>query len=885
MTYTQTSLWEYSLGARPTDSHGDHRRMLREAYESLRDRTKNLVESISGDLRQFTVHDITHLDALWGLASEISGPQYDLTPTEGFVLGGAILLHDAGMSLAAYPSGASEIERSPRWQSLIQRNAENPSNPTVIEKQTAMQEFLRLEHSSRAIDLPKLEWRTPTGTSYFLIDNPDIRQKFGQFIGEVAASHWWPHDQVGQRLNRIIPAPPPFPMTWHIDLLKVAGLLRVSDAAHIDERRAPGFTWALRASQMCDESKQHWLFQNRLTQPERRGDALHYNSTSYFDVEAADAWWLAFDAIRVIDRELHKTDVLLADLRGDNHRFAAKRVANVENPTTALNLIPVKGWIPLDTSIKVSNIPRLIRSLGGQALYGDRPLVAVRELIQNAIDAIRSRSAVQPDNRSIFQIKVMLGEEENRKFLEVSDYGTGMSTEIISERLLDFGGTGWELDPIFTEYPGLDPRKIKSIGKFGIGFFSVFLLGDQIELRTRRFDKGFEDTLVLLFARGLNKRPMLRVARPEERLQEGGTVIRVWLNRPLSFDRTGLPHSGERESAFLGFLRKQFPTLEIPLHVTENSNYNILDHSDWAEISGEALLERVSDQDMLPQPFKALSLNMRILRSEAGELLGRMFVGPFFRRRKERPPHGLVTCRGVSAGWITGLYGVFEGEIMHASRFSAFPRLEIIGFRKWLEEQAQLLCQTDISDELKIEAAKVIQVFGANLGALKVAESSQGAMSYEEIEAFVASRDEVIVMDEVYRSSILRQHPTSILESNVILTDSGIPGIFQGQQGSDDDISHWLYGKLFEDGREFADLTLEALVLKAIREKWELDGSLVTEYNRIEDGVDPYTALYSVAKTQDGSVVQERAKLYFKGMSFADLPRIREKAAQDRDVE
>jgi hypothetical protein len=101
--------------------------------------------------------------------------------------------------------------------------------------------------------------------------------------------------------------------------------------------------------------------------------------------------------------------------------------------------------------------------------------------------------------------------------LEVSDFGIGMSKEIISERLLDFGGSGWGLDPIFGEYPGLDPRKVKSIGKFGIGFFSVFMLGDRVEIRTRRFDKAFEDTLVLTFTRGLNKRPMLRTARPEER--------------------------------------------------------------------------------------------------------------------------------------------------------------------------------------------------------------------------------------------------------------------------------------------------------------------------------------------------------------------------------
>ena len=93
----------------------------------------------------------------------------------------------------------------------------------------------------------------------------------------------------------------------------------------------------------------HWTFQNRLTQPERRGDALYYSSTSDFDLIEAEAWWLAFDTLQGTDDELRRTDVLLADTRAQTHRFAAKRVANVESARTAVSSIQVRAWIPIDT--------------------------------------------------------------------------------------------------------------------------------------------------------------------------------------------------------------------------------------------------------------------------------------------------------------------------------------------------------------------------------------------------------------------------------------------------------------------------------------------------------------------------------------------------------
>src|SRR3546814_20791640 len=60
-----------------------------------------------------TVHDVTHLDALWDTASLVADGAVTVNPAEAFVLGARILLHDAAMSLGAYPNGlADEIGRA-----------------------------------------------------------------------------------------------------------------------------------------------------------------------------------------------------------------------------------------------------------------------------------------------------------------------------------------------------------------------------------------------------------------------------------------------------------------------------------------------------------------------------------------------------------------------------------------------------------------------------------------------------------------------------------------------------------------------------------------------------------------------------------------------------
>jgi hypothetical protein len=744
----------------------------------MRERAKTLVGEISSDMRDYTVHDITHLDALWGIASEIVGPDYRLSPTEAFVLGGGFLMHDAGMCLAAYPGGMKDIEKSRNWDAVLRRSAADPKNPSKAELETALCAFLRIEHAQKARDLPQAFWESPTGGApWTLIEDGELRQKFGQFIGEVAASHWWNHSKLAQELNRTIPAPPPFPTNWSLDLLKVACILRVADAAHIDERRAPGFLWALRSRAINGLSNRHWLFQNRLTQPERRNDAIHYSSTSDFKESEAEAWWLAYDTLRMIDGELRQTDVVLADLRSEHYRLAARRVANIETPSIATKEIGVAGWIPIDSNVKISDVAGLIKKLGGKALYGEEPLVPIRELVQNAVDAINLRWAAQPTlDKNLRKIVLHFERSGDKIYVSVMDNGIGMTENIISQNLLDFGRNGWSEDPALDESAIDDAAKFKTIGKYGIGFFSVFMLGEKVEVISRRYDASLDKTLKLSFNGGLATRPLLSYADRGQAFSDAGTKIRICVEEPQPL-LAALDVATKGLKGLRLAIGRLFPALEIPLTIRLDSKEELVRGATWATEAPGKLVARCNGMDALPQEIRPDVSNLRSLFDAKKQLVGRLSIVPRwqFSVRSGGKVEGIVMTSGVAVSSLTGIIGLIEGEVTRAARDVAIPSYcDQKVLADWLAEQSYLLEKLNLDVETQLDCASTIRSLGGDTRDLKICETSMGWLSKVELANFIAVRDSVLVVQDAAISNLRRIHKSFSLNDNVISVDTGL---------------------------------------------------------------------------------------------------------------
>jgi hypothetical protein len=98
------------------------------------------------------------------MAGLITGEDYPVNPLEGFLLGGAILLHDLANSLAAFPDGVDGL-KGPEWDDALvshfmaangrRPSADEAANPSPAIRDAVIFERLRQVHAAAAVRLAK----------------------------------------------------------------------------------------------------------------------------------------------------------------------------------------------------------------------------------------------------------------------------------------------------------------------------------------------------------------------------------------------------------------------------------------------------------------------------------------------------------------------------------------------------------------------------------------------------------------------------------------------------------------------------------------------------------------------------------------------------------
>ncbi|GEM_PF-1213309 len=662
--YARTAAWS-SLAERPNDGHELPRKRLREGLEALLEVGATLVG------------EPEDLDPLWELVDHVAGDALELTPCEAYVLGGALLTHELCAALVAYPGGREELRRHTRWQDSVaqlmrRERLDSRSGAEVPEAIAAEADrrTLRALREQRAGELPKQEG--------FSIDE-GLRASFAESIAQVASSLWWPAGALRERLGRRGP-PGGYPSAWTVDLLRLAGLLQAVDAAHIQ-----GWT--------VGRDEGSGLLVSRMQQVLREGDQLQFGAAEPFAADEAPAWWATVEALRQVDAELRSVDALFQAT--ERPRLAARRVAAVDDLRALQRLLPVQGWEPVDTRVRVSDIPRLIERLGGRALYGHNSDAPLRELIQNAADAIRARRVHEDRSDKWGRIDVARGRDERGQWLEVRDDGVGMSRALLTGPLLDFGVSYWASELSCEEFPGLYAAGFRSVGEFGIGFFSIFMLGPKVEVRTRSC-RGAQ-TLVLEFERGLANPPLLREARAEERLVDPGTSVRVWLEASES------PLFYGSQSTLVTKCQRLCPTLDVDLYVREADDLEsrrVLAAGDWLELPpgtflqrlagpGEDLEETLTRGSILDDDFelaRVLALMEPLEDPRTGEIVGRACLRPPWFEKAG----GLLVNRGLRLDWSEAdvpFLGVLEGTPSKAARDEGRLSVDPALLQSWYEAQ------------------------------------------------------------------------------------------------------------------------------------------------------------------------------------------------------
>ena len=128
------------------------------------------------------------------------------------------------------------------------------------------------------------------------------------------------------------------------------------------------------------------------------------------------------------------------------------------------------------------------------SLYSNKEIF-LRELISNASDAadkLRFESLSEPtllDDDPELEIVIRIDKEAGT--LSVSDNGIGMSRDELVTNLGTIARSGTA--EFLGQMTGDEKKDARLIGQFGVGFYSAFIVADQVEVLTRKAGQGADD--------------------------------------------------------------------------------------------------------------------------------------------------------------------------------------------------------------------------------------------------------------------------------------------------------------------------------------------------------------------------------------------------------
>lgn len=140
-----------------------------------------------------------------------------------------------------------------------------------------------------------------------------------------------------------------------------------------------------------------------------------------------------------------------------------------------------KGTISVDTQ----NIFPIIKKW----LYSDKDIF-LREVVSNGCDAVTKLKKLTAMGKAEadgdYEISVVLDKEN--KTVTVTDNGIGMTEEEVKNYISNVAFSGAE--EFIRKYKEDDSESSRIIGHFGLGFYSVFMVSERVDINTLSFEKG-----------------------------------------------------------------------------------------------------------------------------------------------------------------------------------------------------------------------------------------------------------------------------------------------------------------------------------------------------------------------------------------------------------
>jgi molecular chaperone HtpG len=475
---------------------------------------------------EYTNHDMKHIEGVLNTATSLIADDSwsTFTPSDAAVLILSVLLHDCAMHISEdgffqlintdQNSNPYAISSDQPWSTLwedfisearrfdgrqlirlfgsnqpINRPPKDANQLTKVDRML-IGEFLRRHHARLAQEIALFGVPTKGGKPLILEGFSELKH-IPALAGIVARSH-------GEKVRAFLPwLQKHFDVRQHkgIHAVFLMSLLRIADYLKVEAERAP--SQMLKVRKLTSPISQgEWAahaaiqdVRNTHEDPEAIYiEALPPNIETFKKVKSwltgiqheLDSSWAVLGEVYGRYGELNKLKILLRRVR-----------SNLDDPASLSSKV---DYLPINAAFKAADADLL--KLLIEPLYGNKPEVGLRELIQNAVDAVRELNQYRHDlkigeniDRPSQDGDVVVKIEKNpndQHFMEISDRGIGMTPEIITDYFLTAGASFRRSDAWKKNFENDEGNsKVLRAGRFGIGALAAFLLGPEISVTTR----------------------------------------------------------------------------------------------------------------------------------------------------------------------------------------------------------------------------------------------------------------------------------------------------------------------------------------------------------------------------------------------------------------
>lgn len=488
---------------------------------------------------EYTDHSFIHLNEVLATAeSIITDESWDtITPEDVSAMIVSVLLHDCAMHITedgfyslitdTYPSINSQyFSTDPKWSVMWSdyvaeakrfnsdklKSIFNDSKPVsdipdnkidlTTRDKLLIGEFIRRHHARIAHEIVFNGVPGTDGKTLKLAEEP--RRHFLDLCGFIAKSH---NMSLRQAVDALNTKKKREHLGCHVPFLM--SVLRISDYIQVQATRAPSQLLNVK-SLISPISKGEWKKHDAILEinhADEDPEALFIDAEPQDALIFEDLRWLFTD----IQKELDEVWAVLGEVYGRYDKMANLGI-NIRRLRSSLDDIN-----EYTRNKKPDFIPKVLKFRTADSemmelliapLYGDKPEIGIRELVQNSVDAclerddIINKRSITFDKPNDYDVCVSVIEYEDYGEVVIEDYGVGMTLDIVENYFLNIGASFRNSDRWKKVHETDGNSDINRTGRFGIGLLAAYLLGDELEVETRHIDCSESQGLKFRCSRG-----------------------------------------------------------------------------------------------------------------------------------------------------------------------------------------------------------------------------------------------------------------------------------------------------------------------------------------------------------------------------------------------